>query len=138
MPTVTLTTQNFQEHVEKPGILVIDWWATWCGPCRAFAPIYEKASDKYNDVVFGKIDTDAEQELAAAFEIRSIPTLMVFRDQVLVFARPGMIPGAALEDLVDKVKALDMAEVHRKVAEQEAAAKEEDAAKQEEAKAAGK
>jgi thioredoxin 1 len=120
MATVTLTTQNFQEHVEKPGILVIDWWATWCGPCRAFAPIYEKASDKYADVVFGKIDTDAEQELAATFEIRSIPTLMVFRDQVLVFARPGMIPAAALEDLVDKVKALDMAEVQRKVAEQEA------------------
>ena len=121
MATVTLTTQNFQENVEKPGILVIDWWATWCGPCRAFAPIYEKASDKYTDVVFGKIDTDAEQELAATFEIRSIPTLMVFRDQVLVFARPGMIPGAALEDLVDKVKALDMAEVHRKVAENAAA-----------------
>jgi thioredoxin 1 len=127
MPTVPLTAQNFQEHVEKPGILVIDWWATWCGPCRAFAPIYEKASDKYTDVVFGKIDTDAEQELAATFEIRSIPTLMVFRDQVLVFARPGMIPGAALEDLVDKVKALDMAEVHRKVAEQEAEATKEEA-----------
>ena len=127
MPTVTLTAKNFQEHVEKPGILLIDWWATWCGPCRAFAPIYEKASDKYTDVVFGKFDTDAEQELAAAFEIRSIPTLMVFRDQVLVFARPGMIPGAALEDLVDKVKALDMAEVQRKVAEQEAAAAAEDA-----------
>jgi thioredoxin 1 len=127
MATVTLTTQNFQENVEKPGILVIDWWATWCGPCRAFAPIYEKASDKYTDVVFGKIDTDAEQELAATFEIRSIPTLMVFRDQVLVFARPGMIPGAALEDLVEKVKALDMAEVHRKVAEQEAEHAKEDA-----------
>jgi thioredoxin 1 len=121
MPTVTLTTENFKDHVERPGILVIDWWATWCGPCRAFAPIYEKASDKYNDVVFGKIDTDAEQDLAATFEIRSIPTLMVFRDQVLVFARPGMIPGAALDDLIDKVKALDMAEVHRKVAENAAA-----------------
>ena len=120
MATVTLTTSNFQEYVEKPGILVIDWWATWCGPCRAFAPIYEKAADKYTDVVFGKIDTDAEQELAATFEIRSIPTLMVFRDQVLVFARPGMIPGAALEDLVDKVKGLDMAEVQRKVAADEA------------------
>jgi thioredoxin 1 len=128
MPTTTLTSQNFQEHVEKPGILVIDWWATWCGPCRAFAPIYEKASDKYTDVVFGKIDTDAEQELAAAFEIRSIPTLMIFREQVLVFARPGMIPGAALEDLVEKVKALDMADVHRKVAEQEAAAAQNEAA----------
>jgi len=127
MPTVTLTTENFKDHVEKPGILVIDWWATWCGPCRAFAPIYEKASDKYTDVVFGKIDTDAEQDLAATFEIRSIPTLMVFRDQVLVFARPGMIPGAALEDLVDKVKALDMADVHRKLAEQEAEHAKEDA-----------
>jgi thioredoxin 1 len=118
MATVTLTAQNFQEHVEKPGILLIDWWATWCGPCRAFAPIYEKAADKYADVVFGKIDTDAEQELAATFEIRSIPTLMIFRDQVLVFARPGMMAGPALDDLVEKVKALDMAEVHRKVAEQ--------------------
>jgi thioredoxin 1 len=130
MATVELTGKNFQEYVEKPGILLIDWWATWCGPCRAFAPIYEKASDKYTDVVFGKIDTDAEQELAAAFEIRSIPTLMIFRDQVLVFARPGMIPGAALEDLVDKVKALDMAEVQRKVAEQEAAAAAQEAAQQ--------
>jgi thioredoxin 1 len=128
MATVELTAKNFQEQVEKPGILVIDWWATWCGPCRAFAPIYEKASDKYTDVVFGKIDTDAEQELAATFEIRSIPTLMIFRDQVLVFARPGMIPGAALDDLVEKVKALDMAEVHRKVAEQEAEHKKEDEA----------
>jgi thioredoxin 1 len=133
MATLTLTAQNFQEHVEKPGILLIDWWATWCGPCRAFAPIYEKASDKYTDVVFGKIDTDAEQELAATFEIRSIPTLMIFRDQVLVFARPGMIPGAALDDLVEKVKALDMAEVQRKVAEQE-----KEQGKEEEAKAAGK
>ena len=129
MATVTLTAKNFQEYVEKPGILVIDWWATWCGPCRAFAPIYEKASDKYTDVVFGKIDTDAEQELAATFEIRSIPTLMVFRDQVLVFARPGMIPSAALEDLVDKVKGLDMVEVQRKLSEQEAEhARSEDAA----------
>jgi thioredoxin 1 len=128
MATVELTAKNFKDHVDKPGILLIDWWATWCGPCRAFAPIYEKASDKYTDVVFGKIDTDAEQELAAAFEIRSIPTLMIFRDQVLVFARPGMIPGAALDDLVEKVKALDMAEVQKKVAEQEAAAKAEEEA----------
>lgn len=127
MATVELTGKNFQEYVEKPGILVIDWWATWCGPCRAFAPIYEKASDKYTDVVFGKIDTDAEQELAMTFEIRSIPTLMIFREQVLVFARPGMIPGAALDDLIDKVKALDMAEVHRKVAEQEAQEKDAEA-----------
>src|SRR5258706_924033 len=130
MATVTLTAKNFQEYVEKPGILVIDWWATWCGPCRAFAPIYEKASDKYTDVVFGKIDTDAEQELAMTVEIRSIPTLMVFREQVLVFARPGMIPAAAFDDLVDKVKGLDMVEVQRKVAEQEQREREEEAAKE--------
>ncbi len=136
MATVTLTTQNFQEHVEKPGILVIDWWATWCGPCRAFAPIYEKASDKYTDVVFGKIDTDAEQELAATFEIRSIPTLMVFRDQVLVFARPGMIPAAALEDLIGKVKALDMDDVRKKVAADEAAEAEAEKAAGSDKKAA--
>ncbi|HTA21759.1 MAG TPA: thioredoxin [Polyangia bacterium] len=129
MATVTLTAQNFQEHVEKPGILLIDWWATWCGPCRAFAPIYEQAADKHADVVFGKIDTDAQQELAAAYEIRSIPTLMIFRDGVHVFARPGMMPGPALDDLVEKVKALDMAEVHRKVAEQEAESAKADAEK---------
>jgi thioredoxin 1 len=121
MSTVTLTAQNFQEYVEKPGILLIDWWATWCGPCRAFAPIYEQAAEKNPDVVFGKIDTDAEQELAMTFEIRSIPTLMIFRDQVLVFARPGMIPGPALDELVQKVKDLDMDDVRRKVAADEAA-----------------
>ena len=131
MSTVALTAQNFQEHVEKPGILLIDWWATWCGPCRAFAPIYDKVSEQHADVTFGKIDTDAEQELAATFEIRSIPTLMVFRDQVLVFARPGMIPAAALEDLVQKVKALDMDEVRRKVAADEAAHAEADKAEAE-------
>jgi thioredoxin 1 len=128
MSTVTLNAQNFQEHVERPGVLLIDWWATWCGPCRAFAPIYEKVAEAHPDVVFGKIDTDAEQELAMTFEIRSIPTLMVFRDQVLVFARPGMIPAPALEDLVEKVKALDMDEVRRKVAADEAAAEEAEAA----------
>jgi thioredoxin 1 len=121
MSIVTLTAQNFQEHVEKPGILLIDWWATWCGPCRAFAPIYEKVAETFPDVTFGKIDTDAEQELAMTFEIRSIPTLMIFRDQVLVFARPGMIPAPALEELVQKVKELDMDEVRRKVAADEAA-----------------
>jgi len=139
MATIELTAKNFQEYVEKPGILVIDWWATWCGPCRAFAPIYEKASDAHSDVVFGKIDTDAEQELAMTFEIRSIPTLMVFRDQVLVFARPGMIPGAGLDDLLEKVKALDMEEVHRKVAEQEKdeAEQEQEGAKKQEKAAPG-
>jgi thioredoxin len=120
MSTVTLTGENFEQFVEKPGVLVIDWWAPWCGPCKAFAPIYEKASEKYADVVFGKINTDEQPDLAGSFQIQAIPTLMVFRDQVLVFARPGMIPGAALDELVDKVKGLDMDEVRRHIAESEA------------------
>ena len=119
MSTVALTTDSFEEQVKKPGILLIDWWAPWCGPCRAFAPIYEKASEKYGDVTFAKINTEEEPGLAGTFQIQAIPTLMVFRDQVLVFARPGMIPGAALDDLVEKVKALDMDEVRREIAEQE-------------------
>jgi len=120
MSTLALTADTFEEHVKKPGILVIDWWAPWCGPCRAFAPIYEKAAEKYADVTFGKINTEEQPDLAGTFQIQAIPTLMVFRDQVLVFARPGMIPGAALDDLVEKVKALDMEQVRREIAEQEA------------------
>jgi thioredoxin len=119
MSTVTLNAQNFEEQVGKPGILIVDWWAPWCGPCRAFAPIYEKASEKYADITFGKINTEEEPDLAGSFQIQAIPTLMVFRDQVLVFARPGMVPAAALEELVDKVKALDMDEVRRTIAEAE-------------------
>ncbi len=120
MSTVALTADTFEEHVKKPGILVIDWWAPWCGPCRAFAPVYEKPAEKYADVTFAKINTEEEPGLAGTFQIQAIPTLMVFRDQVLVFARPGMIPGASLDDLVEKVKALDMEQVRREIAEQEA------------------
>jgi len=121
MATVALTGENFQEHVDKPGILLIDWWAPWCGPCRTFGPIYDKASDRHADAaVFGKINTEEQPELAGTFGIQSIPTLMVFRDQILVFARPGLLPGEALDDLIGKVKALDMDDVRRQLAAEEA------------------
>ena len=121
MATVELTGKNFEEHVEKPGILLIDWWAPWCGPCRVFGPIYDEASDKYPDAVFGKVNTEEQPELAGTFGIQSIPTLMVFRDQILVFARPGMVPGQALDELLTKVKALDMDDVRKQIAAEEAA-----------------
>jgi len=126
MATANLTKDAFQETVEKNGIVLVDWWAAWCGPCRAFGPVFERVSGKHPDAVFAKVDTEAEQELAAAFGIRSIPTLMIFRDRVLLYAEPGALPEGALEELVGKVKALDMDDVRRRIAEREGATKAED------------
>ncbi|HVI24546.1 MAG: thioredoxin family protein [Myxococcales bacterium] len=123
MATVSLTKDGFQAAVEKEGILLIDWWAAWCGPCRSFGPIFERVSEKHPDAVFAKVDTEAEQELAGAFEIRSIPTLMIFRDRVLLYAEAGALPEQALDDIVAKVKALDMEDVRRRIADREKTAK---------------
>jgi thioredoxin len=121
MATVALTAENFNEYVDRDGMLVIDWWAPWCGPCRTFGPIYDKASEAHADITFGKINTEDQPDLAGAFQIQAIPTLMIFRDRVLLFANPGLISGAALEELLGKVRALDMADVRKRIAEQEAA-----------------
>lgn len=119
MATLELTQANFNDTIEKNDIVIVDFWAPWCGPCRMFAPTFEAVSEQYPNVVFAKLNTEAEQELAAAFNIRSIPTLMVFREKVIVFSQAGMLPKAAFEQVVTKAQELDMVKVHQEVAAQE-------------------
>ena len=122
MATVTLTKENFEQVVTGSDTVIVDFWAPWCGPCRSFAPTFEAASEKYPKVVFAKVNTEEEPELAGSFNIRSIPTLMVFREKVILLSQPGALPASALDTVVTKAQEIDMVEVHRQIAEEEAQA----------------
>ena len=119
MATEEITAQTFEDTITNNDIVIVDFWAPWCGPCRSFAPIYEKVSDNHSDIVFAKVNTEEEQDLAAHFQIRSIPTLMIFREQVVLFAQPGMLSEGQLEQVIGQVREVDMAKVHAEIAAQE-------------------
>ena len=125
MATVEITKDNFEEVVTKNSMVILDFWASWCGPCKAFGPTFEAASEKYPDVVFGKINTEEQQELAGHFQIRSIPNVMMFRDQVVLFSQPGAMPAAGIDSVIEQVKALDMDKVRAEIAAAEAQSGEE-------------
>jgi len=117
MAVIELNSENFEQTIRDNNLVIVDFWAPWCGPCRSFAPIYEQASENHPDVVFAKVNTEEQHDLAGYFEIRSIPTLMVFREQIVLFAQPGALPAAALDTVIEKTRALDMDEVRRQIAE---------------------
>jgi thioredoxin 1 len=119
MATVNLTKENFSDTVNDNDIVIIDFWAEWCGPCKSFSPIYEEASEKHQGIVFGKVNTEEEQELGASFQIRSIPTLMIFREKIILYSQPGMMAAPQLDELIGKVLELDMDKVRAEIAEQE-------------------
>ena len=119
MSTIALTQDTFEETVTRPGITLVDWWASWCGPCRMFAPVFKAASEQHPDITFGKIDTEDQPGLSAAARISSIPTLMAFRDGILVFSQPGALPAAGLDQVIQAVRDLDMDDVHARLAQQE-------------------
>ena len=119
MPTQEITKDTFNDTINNNDIVLVDWWASWCGPCRSFAPVFQEASERHADIVFGKVDTEAQPELSAMARITSIPTIMAFREGILIFSQPGALPSASLEELIGKVRELDMAQVHAALAAEE-------------------